>query len=51
MDRRVYVPVRLSTGGLATIEAMATVAKVSRSEMIRTLLGEAVAARQKKVRR
>jgi metal-responsive CopG/Arc/MetJ family transcriptional regulator len=48
--RRPLVAVRLSTTGLAVIDAMAEQEGVNRSEMIRTLLAEAVQARQAKAR-
>jgi metal-responsive CopG/Arc/MetJ family transcriptional regulator len=41
------VAVRLSAAGIAHIDGLAAQAGITRSEMIRTLLSEAVAARQK----
>jgi len=44
--RRPLVAIRLSAEGIAHIDGLAAKAGVTRSEMIRTLLTEAVAARQ-----
>lgn len=45
--RRPNIGVRLSAEGVAYIDELAKVEKVNRSEMIRRLLAEAVAARRK----
>jgi len=48
MSRREYVPVRLSPAGVEAIRALASAETAGNlSEMIRTLLGEALAARQR----
>lgn len=45
--RRTMVGVKLSEEGIAYIDELAAAEKVNRSEMIRRLLAEAVAARRK----
>jgi metal-responsive CopG/Arc/MetJ family transcriptional regulator len=46
--RRPLVNVRLTEEGIAYIDQLAATEGVNRSEMIRTLLAEAVTARQKR---
>ena len=46
--RRPLVALRISTEGLAYIDQLAAGEGINRSEMIRRLLAEAVAARQKR---
>ena len=46
--RRVIVGVRLKAEAIALIDQMAEAEKVNRSEMVRILLAEAVAARRKR---
>lgn len=48
---RIFVGVRLSDNGLAALDNLAKAEGVTRSEMIRTLLAEAVQARQKRAGR
>jgi metal-responsive CopG/Arc/MetJ family transcriptional regulator len=47
-ERRVIVGVRLKADAIAYIDALAEAEKVNRSEMVRILLAEAVAARRKR---
>ena len=51
VTERQKVAVRLSPGGLGAIDEMAEAEHRTRSDMIRVLLVEAVAARQKKAGR
>ena len=49
--RRTLTAIRLSPAGLAAIDALAAAEGLNRSAMMRALIGEALAARERKTRR